>query len=67
MVDHRLVEIDAAALDAGLGEELEHLAPPAPEIDDRAPVGDRVEVEALAVADQRLRAPEDVFEADVER
>ena len=44
-----------------------HLAAPASEIDDRPVVDEKVDVDALTIAHQGLRAPEDLLEAGVER
>src|SRR5947209_19772894 len=60
--DHVAVEVDPERLDPGVAEEVEHLPPPAAKVEDRGGVTEEVDVRPLHLADELLRASEQVLE-----
>ena len=64
-LDHALVRVHAASVDAGLGEQLEQLAPAAAEVEHRLVAAQQLDVRLEQPAHALLRPAEDVLEGCV--
>src|SRR5689334_1422882 len=63
--DHRRIDVDAAARQAGVANDLEEFAAPAPEVEDRCATADDRQVAPLSAADDVLRTTEHALELEV--
>ena len=64
-LDHRRVEVHPGGVHTCRDEQRQHLASSATEVKNRTVVGQHRQVRTLALGDERLRAPEQVFEVGV--